>query len=232
MPAREDLKLRLATLYAHQGRFDDGIARAREVTAARPKVPQGHYVLGDLQLRRGQVPDAIESFRTVVRLDPNMGVAHFALGSAYERAREFDKAAAAYKRAQTLIPSDPRAYNNLAWIYAAQGKKLDDALTLAQKAHELAASSPTLSAMVPGILDTLGFAHYARGEYTQAEPILRKANELAANDATIHYHLGLTYYRLGQKDQAATWLRRSLQSGGGNLAEASRIRDLLKELGG
>ena len=69
------------------------------------------------------------------------------------------------------------------------------------------------------------------GEYAQAEPVLRKAADLAANDAMIQYHLGITYYRLGQKDQAATWLRRSLQNGA-NLAEAPRIRDLLKELGG
>jgi len=230
LPARDDLKLRLATLYASLGRFDEGITRAEEVTAARPKVPQGHYVLGDLHLRRGQLPEAIASFRTAVRLDPNMAIAHFALGSAHERLREFDKAAEAYKRAQLLAPRDPRAYNNLAWIYAAQGKNLDAALSLAQKARELA-SSPTQRAMVPGILDTLGFVHYARGEYTQAEPVLTKAYELAANDATIQYHLGMTYYRLGQKDQAATWLRRSLQNGG-NFAEAGRIRDLLKELGG
>ena len=54
----------------------------------------------------------------------------------------------------------------------------------------------------PSILDTVGFVHYTRKEYSKAEPVLRKAAELGARIAPIHYHLGMTYYRLGRKEDA------------------------------
>ena len=47
---------------------------------------------------------------------------------------------------------------------------------------------------------------------------------------TIQYHLGLTYHRMGRRDEAANWLRRSLQDP--RLAEAATARKLLQELGG
>ncbi|PYN34212.1 MAG: hypothetical protein DME01_16255 [Candidatus Rokuibacteriota bacterium] len=41
-----------------------------------------------------------------------------------------------------------------------------------------------------------------RTEPQKAEPVLRKAAELGARIAPIHYHLGMTYYRLGRKEDA------------------------------
>jgi Flp pilus assembly protein TadD len=59
--------------------------------------------------------------------------------------------------------------------------------------------------------------------------VLRKAAELSPRLAAIQYHLGLTYYRLGQKDPAVSALQRSLQldEQGPMSADAKKI---LKEL--
>ena len=84
---------------------------------------------------------------------------------------------------------------------------------------------------MPGVLDTLGFVYYKRGEYGLAEPPLRQAAELSTNNAMIQYHLGLTYHQLGRKADAATWLRRSLQADA-KFAGADIARKLLDELGG
>jgi tetratricopeptide (TPR) repeat protein len=230
-PERYDIKLRLATLYGQADRLADGITVARELVAGRPRLAGGHYVLGDLLLRAGSVPEAIEALSTAVRLDPNHGPAHVTLGSAYERRGDVDKAIAVYKRAQTLLPADPRPPNNAAWLYASRGRDLDEALSLARKAQELVTRNPSFATLRPGILDTLGFVHYRRGEYAQAEPLFRQAADLATNDVVVQYHLGLTYHRLGRDNEAATWLRRSLQ-GGGKFAEADQARKLLAELGG
>jgi Flp pilus assembly protein TadD len=127
-----------------------------------------------------------------------------------------------YRRAIALRPSDPVPYNNAAWIHTSQGRNLDEALTLARKAHELAPNSGP-------ILDTLGYTHYRRKEYDKAEPLLRKAVEVLANDASVHYHLGLTYYRLGRKDDAIFALRRSLQLDE-KLPQAAEVQKILAEL--
>ena len=68
-----------------------------------------------------------------------------------------------------------------------------------------------------------------RGARVPAEPLLRKAVELLANDANVHYHLGLTYYRLGRKDDAIFALRRALQLDG-KLPESAEIQKVLTEL--
>jgi tetratricopeptide (TPR) repeat protein len=67
------------------------------------------------------------------------------------------------------------ASNNLAWIYAMQGQKLDRALELAQHAFELNPGSPQ-------ILDTLGVIQIERRQFSQAissfETGARRAVEL------------------------------------------------------
>jgi tetratricopeptide (TPR) repeat protein len=79
--------------------------------------------------------------------------------------------------------------NNLAMLLSRDSTKLDDAVSLAQKAKELAPQSPY-------VLDTLGWIYYRKGLYSLAAVEL----ERAVGDAqrpTSQYHLGLTYNRLG-----------------------------------
>ena len=54
-----------------------------------------------------------------------------------------------------------------------------------------------------------------------------------ARMAPIHYHLGMTYYRLGRKDDAIASLKRSLQLGAqeGQFVDADEARRVLRELG-
>jgi uncharacterized protein HemY len=96
-------------------------------------------------------------------------------------------------------------------------------LTLAQRANQLAPEKAQ-------IVDTLGFVHYRRGEYAKAEPLLRKAAEELRNDPTVQYHLGMTYYKLGRKEDAATALRRTLQLDP-KFTQGDEVRHVLKELG-
>jgi Flp pilus assembly protein TadD len=168
------------------------------------------------------VDKAIDALTTATRLQPDLAAAHFALGTAYERKGESNRALAAYRKAQALSPSDPRPYNNIAWIIAVRGLDLDEALSAAKKAYELAPN-------VPAVVDTLGFVHYKRREYELAEPLLRKAAETAATNAAIQYHLGMTYYSLGKLEDAGSALRRALQLDE-RLPEADEIRRVLKKL--
>jgi Flp pilus assembly protein TadD len=213
------------------GRYEDGIALTRSIVAAQPKYAPAYVLMGEMLMARSQLPQAIEALSTAARLDPKLTLAHLRLAGAYEQQGNLDAALASYRRALDLNPKDARAYNNVAWILASQGKNLDEALSQARKAEELVRADKAQVASLPGVLDTLGFVHYKRGEYAQAEPLLRQAAELSTKDAQIQYHLGLTYHRLGRKADAETWLRRSLQ-GGGRFAGAEEARQLLKELGG
>src|SRR4029453_12391697 len=182
----------------------EGIARAKDVVAREPKSVPAHIVLGTLYLRAGDTRAALDTLGTATRLDPNSAPSHKVLGTAYQQKKDIASAVAAYKRAIALAPNDAVPYKNAAYIQAAEGKNLDDALSLAQKAQELSPNSGE-------ILDTLGFVHYQRREYQKAEPVLKRATELAGGNPTVLYHLGMTYYKLGRRDEAASTFRRALQ---------------------
>ena len=113
--------------------------------------------------------------------------------------------------------------NNLAWIYASRAENLDEALSLVLSAQGITPNSPA-------ILDTVGFVYYQRKEYVKAEPVLRRAAELGDRMAPVHYHLGMTYYRVGKKQDAIASLKRSLQLDETS-PDAAEARRVLRELG-
>ena len=94
--------------------------------------------------------------------------------------------------------------NNLAWIYARQGRELERALALAQHARELAPQDPA-------VLDTLGVVHLARREYSSAVGVLEQARSLAqlrgqsgaAVLAEVKRHLSAAYLRAGQTERVS-----------------------------
>lgn len=96
------------------------------------------------------------------------------------------------------------AANNLAWLYAQQGRNLDRALDLAKFAHD---RDPKNLA----IMDTLGYVHLARREYSQALAILQDAITLAGENSStrmddvvrdsLRQHLTQAYLNAGQGNQ-------------------------------
>jgi Flp pilus assembly protein TadD len=63
-----------------------------------------------------------------------------------------------------------------------RGVKLDEALTMVQKAVQL---DPQNGAY----LDSLGWVYFKMGQYALAEANLRKATERMGNDPAVHDHL-------------------------------------------
>lgn len=97
------------------------------------------------------------------------------------------------------------AANNLAWLYAQNGRNLDRALDLAKFAHD---RDPRNLA----IMDTLGFVYLARREYSQALTVLKDAIELADHGPhaevnedernTLRQHLVEAYAHVGRSPEA------------------------------
>jgi tetratricopeptide (TPR) repeat protein len=116
------------------------------------------------------------------------------------------------------------ALNNLAWLLTEVRKRPDEALPLATRAEQLAPRSAET-------LDTLGWVHYRRGDFTLAQKTLQRAAEQAPGNAAIQYHLGMAFSRLGQRDQAVSALRLAAQADP-QLAQREKISQLIKELGG
>jgi len=98
----------------------------------------------------------------------------------------------------------------------------DEALPLAEKAEQLA---PQLG----WVIDTVGWIHYKRQSYADAERTLLRAAEKAPANGQVQFHLGLTYQKLGKKSDALSALRRAAKLDP-KLAERERIDQIIKGL--
>jgi tetratricopeptide (TPR) repeat protein len=152
------------------------------------------------------------------------GEAHRGLGQAYEGLGQVDRAMESYRSALAADPHDVVALNNLAWLFAEVRRSPEQALPLALQANRIAPRSPE-------VMDTLGWVHYRRGAYAEAEKLLADAVRLAADNAAIHYHLGMTYHKRGKKTDALYTLRRAAQLDP-KLAETENLAPIIRELGG
>ncbi|MBM3226432.1 MAG: tetratricopeptide repeat protein [Candidatus Tectomicrobia bacterium] len=66
-------------------------------------------------------------------------------------------------------------------------------------------------------------------EYTRALKLLQESAAKQRNHPTIRYHLGMTYYQIGQMNQAKTELQAALQLQQ-DFAGAEQVRELLAQI--
>jgi tetratricopeptide (TPR) repeat protein len=126
------------------------------------------------------------------------------LGIIYEKLQKYDKAKENYEAALKINPKFAPAANNLAWQLADRGGNIDVALSLAQTAKEGNPSDPSIS-------DTLGWIYYKKNAYLKAIGLLKESLENLGETPVIHYHLGMAYYKNGEKDLAKKELNKALQ---------------------
>jgi len=117
-----------------------------------------------------------------------------------------------------LAPTSQHAYNALGYSLADRNIRLDEALTLIEKANQLAPNDPF-------IVDSLGWVKFRMGKFDEAESLLRRAYELRP-DADIAVHLGEVLWRAGHKDQAIKLWREARTKDADNAALKSTLTRL------
>lgn len=213
----------LARLAASQGQFEEAITYHQRTIAVAPDFLAAYLDQGDLYLARNDADKAVATYRAGVASVKDPVPVLFRLGVAYEAAGRFDEAERAYLDAVTRDPLLYGAYNNLAFMCAQRKIKLNEALTWAQKANDLAPRSGT-------VRDTLGWVYRARGDLTKAAKTIEEAARLSPDEATIQYHLGIVYSELGRKPESVAALKRALALSP-NFRQAADARQRLQELG-
>ncbi|NNE56995.1 MAG: tetratricopeptide repeat protein [Hellea sp.] len=125
-------------------------------------------------------------------------------GICYEREKRWDEAVADFQRVLEIEPDNPDALNYLGYTWVDRGENLTEAFNMIEKAVELEPRSGA-------IVDSLGWAHYKLGRYSEARKNLEKAVELSPNSATIIDHLGDVYWKLGRFREAGYQWERALE---------------------
>ncbi|MBL7106370.1 MAG: tetratricopeptide repeat protein [Phycisphaerae bacterium] len=138
-----------------------------------------------------------------------------------------------YERAIEKMPNNTIAMNNIAFILADEGVRLNDALGYSEKVYELAADNPSY-------LDTYGFVLYKNKDYQKSVEMLLssiKQSELRSLEASweVYEHLAMSLEKNGEKEQAAEAYKKAidkLSKGGGSQSEQAilRLKEALESL--
>ncbi len=168
---------------------------------------------------RNQTGEAVEQYKKIIEKKPSASI--FTLIGMLEDARgNAAEAEKNYRKALEVEPEMPIAANNLAWLIAANGGNLDEALQLAQ-------TTVNKNQTAAGYRDTLGWVYHKKGLHAPAVEQLKKAvmlDELEARQANTNVNpayrlrLGMALASAGDKSSARREVEISLQNGK-NLSE-------------
>lgn len=118
-----------------------------------------------------------------------------ASSAAFDAAGLFDEARPLLERVIEIDPSNALALNQLGYSLAERNLELATALGYLERAHRLRPEDG-------GILDSLAWVYFRLGRFAEAEPLARRAIELAGEGAVLVDHLGDILWALGKKEEA------------------------------
>lgn len=182
---------------------DKAIAYLESSLNKAPRFFSALYATAELQLLAGNAEKSAGYYRRAAEVKKDPGVL-LKLGLFHEDADQISKAADYYQQLIDQAPQFYVGYNQLAWLYAKRGIKLEKALDLAHKAISLRPGNAS-------VLDTLGWIHYNKKEYDKALDYLKQSKRVNPKNPTVIYHLGLTYHALGEKSKARRLLKNALK---------------------
>ncbi|MGE5266562.1 MAG: tetratricopeptide repeat protein [Deltaproteobacteria bacterium] len=155
--------------------------------------------LGNILRARKQYADAVEVYNRAIDMiakpDRRHWVYYYARGTSYERLKNWPPAEADLKKALELYPDQPLVLNYLGYSWIDQGIQLDEGMRLIERAVAVKPDDGY-------IVDSLGWAHYKRGNYAEAVRYLERAVELRPDDPVLNDHLGDALWKVGRQREA------------------------------
>lgn len=191
-----------------------GCSLPRIIVLKDPLTAEEHVRLGQIYESQGKLELALQQYRAAVRGGSNSPLTWLMIGDLSFRTGAHNDAEKAYREAISLDPGNGNSYNNLAWVYLEQGKRLNKAEQLAREAMRLTPEHR------PYFLDTLGVVLHRQGRVNEAIESLEESVRTLPQDrpeylAEAYGHLAEAYQAAGD---AANYER--------SRAEAERYRNL------
>lgn len=194
------VRVQAAINESRMGHDDRAIAEVKSLAQSRQGDIDAWTALGDLYRGTDHFVEAAAAYdKAIAAIGPQPDSSRwplfYARGVSLERAGIWDAAEQDLKQALALSPEQPQVLNYLGYSWVDQGKNLDQAVIMLEKAHSLKPDDGYIA-------DSVGWAYYRLGRYDEAASALEAAVSLVPGDPTINDHLGDAYWRIGRKDDA------------------------------
>ena len=165
----------LGWLYAHLRKFTDAETYLQTAIQKNRTLTPAYYGLAEVYVQQRQLGEAIAVYQQLTEVHPDDAKPWVRLGVLHLNQQQILDAITAFRKAITVDENSADAHNNLAWLYASQGKELARAIELAERAVALDANASRL--------DTLAYAYYRHGAYPEAEQAILRAITLEPDNA-------------------------------------------------
>ncbi len=203
-PLRPNAEIQAGLALENLGRPEEAVKHLNALIAERPDDIDALSALGNVYRSRKMFEEAAATYDKAIGKLASPGRANWDLfyfrGIARERIKRWSDAEADLRKALELLPEPlgrERALvlNYLGYSLVDQNLKLDEALGMLRRAVELRPRDGY-------IIDSLGWAYYRLGRYTEALRELERAVELRPSDPVINDHLGDVYWKVGRRLEA------------------------------
>ncbi len=188
-PARDDIRLALASIYMNEGMTEEAHREYEEAVRINP-TPANRYSLGNSYLAKGLVGQARVQFEIVRRETPTEPYGNFGIGLANAREGNYDAAIRSFQDAIALQSDYWQAYTEMGYAYVDNGEtdnaqavlsilsaqSSDDALLLAGYMNEK--SAPRITSVSPS--SAFGYFYFTMGpgtNLTDISPYLDQPND-------------------------------------------------------
>jgi tetratricopeptide (TPR) repeat protein len=198
-PLQSAIDIRKAFNLNSLDKVDEAKAILVKLVKENPKDVRPLEALGNILRARKQYAEAVKYFTQAIaalsKHDPRHWGYYYARGTSYERLKNWPAAEKDLKKALVLAPDQPMVLNYLGYSWIDQGKHLKEGMRLIEKAVQLKPDDGY-------IVDSLGWAHYKRGDYKEAVRFLERAVEIKPEDPTLNDHLGDAFWKVGREREA------------------------------
>lgn len=206
-PYKWAARVRIAWALNSLDRTKEAETLLRQMADERPDNISTLATLADMQRGHSRFAEAAVVYQEAVDRIGKPEARHwsifYALGIALERSKQWEAAETALLKALELSPDQPLVMNYLGYSWADKGVKLGEAVAMVKKAVDLRPADGY-------VIDSLGWAHFRRGEYNDAMKHLERATELRPEDPIINEHLGDVYWKVGRRLESCFQWRHAL----------------------
>jgi tetratricopeptide (TPR) repeat protein len=203
----------LGRVYWNERKYDDAVKAFHQQLENNPLDKFAHANLGAMYEEWHKYDLAVAELEKAASLTPDSPDLQVSLGNAYLNLGQDNKALAAFDQAVELAAT-PMVWNNIAYQLSLKDSHLDRAQQYAESAVSATAAAlrnvsldrlsqkdlPLVSSLI-AYWDTLGWVHFAEGDFGKAEKYVGAAWDLG-HHAEVGDHLGQIYEKRGEKDRA------------------------------
>lgn len=215
-----------ATVLNELGKTDDAV-RLMKSLIGKPSASFNDFsnwlFVSSLYVSARRPKEALVAVGEAVRLaktPEERQIADVSMAYAQQRGGDFTGAEVTLRSVLQTVPGNPFALNNLGYLLAERGERLDEAASMIFRAVK---TDPTNASF----LDSLGWLYFKMGKYETSRDYLMRALRLNPTSSAILVHLGDVFEKLGDNESARTYRRRAVRLA----SDKQQIEEINKKLG-